>query len=632
MRINHLQIEQFGHFVDQQYPLDERFQVIYGENEAGKTTLLNLFRSILFGFEAQCSYSKLAKEFGRGDIAGAIQATLRDGQAIKLRRRKGVKNTVDGEFVDSGMPIQESDWLRLLGNANRLMYQNLFGFSLKELNDGSESLKQASLTDALYGSGFGGFSHINRVKDRLEKDLKEIYLSAGRNQIIPTLLRSIKSKREELTESQFKPEFYDSLKTELDEIDHELTEKNSLKETLTEQVNQLRLYKQGWEPFHDLIGINRDLEECVYPDTLPHNALELWNTTEKELQIAESERERLNQKKAKLLGELPNEEGMEILQARNKIELLQRSAESIKISIERRKEIQDELSEVREQLSSKENLNQYFADETPNLQLNQVDQDQLKDLLDEHLQLQKDLLAHEQKLSSNITLLEKKQGKLTELQQLYQESSQFNLLQKEVQEVDLQIQGIERLEKVLAEQLTSAKRLELDLQLNDKKILISDYELPVPSLTEVKEFVEQEQKINNETKLLKEQVKQEQINLQDYEDEKEVPDGQIITTHDPREAVKEAVVVYTDVWASMGQEEETAKRAVDFADFQVNSELMKEAPQDAFFMHCLPAHREEEVTADVIDGPQSIVFEEAENRLHAQKGMLAWLLASQADK
>jgi len=112
----------------------------------------------------------------------------------------------------------------------------------------------------------------------------------------------------------------------------------------------------------------------------------------------------------------------------------------------------------------------------------------------------------------------------------------------------------------------------------------------------------------------------------------EVPDAELVTTHDPREAVKDAVVVYTDVWASMGQEEETKKRAIYFADFQVNAALMKEAPKDSVFMHCLPAHRGEEVTAEVIDGPQSVVFDEAENRLHAQKGMLAWLLASQAGK
>ena len=83
----------------------------------------------------------------------------------------------------------------------------------------------------------------------------------------------------------------------------------------------------------------------------------------------------------------------------------------------------------------------------------------------------------------------------------------------------------------------------------------------------------------------------------------------------------------TDVWASMGQEQEQAARAAAFADYQVSTALMGRARTDALFMHCLPAHRGEEVAADVIDGPQSAVWDEAENRLHAQKALLEWLLA-----
>ena len=95
----------------------------------------------------------------------------------------------------------------------------------------------------------------------------------------------------------------------------------------------------------------------------------------------------------------------------------------------------------------------------------------------------------------------------------------------------------------------------------------------------------------------------------------------------PLEAAEGSDLVVTDVWASMGQEEEQRQREKIFAGFQVNAELMAGANKDAIFMHCLPAHRGEEVTADVIDGPQSVVWEEAENRLHAQKALLEFLLA-----
>jgi ornithine carbamoyltransferase len=104
-----------------------------------------------------------------------------------------------------------------------------------------------------------------------------------------------------------------------------------------------------------------------------------------------------------------------------------------------------------------------------------------------------------------------------------------------------------------------------------------------------------------------------------------VPEAECVETTDPAAAVTGAAAVYTDVWASMGQEQERARRKADLAAYQVNESLMSHAP-DAIFMHCLPARRGEEVTDGVIDGPQSVVVEEAANRMHVQKGLLAWLL------
>ena len=99
-------------------------------------------------------------------------------------------------------------------------------------------------------------------------------------------------------------------------------------------------------------------------------------------------------------------------------------------------------------------------------------------------------------------------------------------------------------------------------------------------------------------------------------------------THDPREAVEGASCVYTDVWASMGQEEEAEERLKAFAGFQVDAALMAGALSEAVFLHCLPAHRGEEVAAEVADGPQSRIFDEAENRLHAQKAIMVTLMGN----
>ncbi len=102
--------------------------------------------------------------------------------------------------------------------------------------------------------------------------------------------------------------------------------------------------------------------------------------------------------------------------------------------------------------------------------------------------------------------------------------------------------------------------------------------------------------------------------------------GACTITQDPAAAVRDADVVYTDVWASMGQEAEAEARRKVFLPFQVNAALFQLARPDAIFMHCLPAHRGDEVTNEVIDSPRSVVFQQAENRLHAQKAILLELL------
>lgn len=114
--------------------------------------------------------------------------------------------------------------------------------------------------------------------------------------------------------------------------------------------------------------------------------------------------------------------------------------------------------------------------------------------------------------------------------------------------------------------------------------------------------------------------------ISEANEDAKVSGSKIIITNDPIEAVQNADVVYSDTWVSMGQESEKAERLKVFAPYQVNRELISKAKSDAIFLHCLPAYRGFEVTDDIIDGPQSKVFDEAENRLHVQKAVMAILM------
>ncbi|MEH7884444.1 ornithine carbamoyltransferase [Bacillus sp. JJ1609] len=106
----------------------------------------------------------------------------------------------------------------------------------------------------------------------------------------------------------------------------------------------------------------------------------------------------------------------------------------------------------------------------------------------------------------------------------------------------------------------------------------------------------------------------------------EISGAKLVITDSPTEAVKDADIIYTDVWTSMGQEAENELRLKAFQDYQVNADLLEQAKEDYLFMHCLPAHRGEEVSAEVIDGSHSVVFDQAGNRLHAQKALLVEIL------
>jgi ornithine carbamoyltransferase len=118
-----------------------------------------------------------------------------------------------------------------------------------------------------------------------------------------------------------------------------------------------------------------------------------------------------------------------------------------------------------------------------------------------------------------------------------------------------------------------------------------------------------------------------QLDAESIQKANQISADSVSQTSDPAQAVLDADIIYTDTWVSMGQEDEKQKRLSDFAGFQVNAELLKKAPADAKIMHCLPAHCGFEITDEVIDSPNSIIFDQAENRLHFQRALLKKLIS-----
>ena len=206
MRLTQLHIENFGHYNDRTFQFEpQSINVLYGPNEAGKSTLLQVIREVLFGFPHQSSYLFADS---KGDMAATVEAQLDSGVDVRFRRRKGRKNTVTGEERESGRKIDEKMLDELLGGASLALYQHVFGFSLRELEDGEESLRGANLTETLFGSGLGNLTHFRALKDELDQELKSLYSARGQRPLINSLMAQIKSSQSALKESMLRPREY----------------------------------------------------------------------------------------------------------------------------------------------------------------------------------------------------------------------------------------------------------------------------------------------------------------------------------------------------------------------------------------------------------------------------------------
>ncbi len=210
MIFKQLEIENFGVFTAK--PLDfggPGLQLIVGPNEAGKSTLLQLIRELLFGFNNPRNAYQF--ENHSGEMAASATIELADGRRLKFRRRKGTRNVVIGEFMDTGQSIDESHLFQLLGSANAELYQHVFGFSLTELSLGEKSLAHANLDEALYGGAIGGLSNFQSIQAELQEEADSLFTPSATKRTINQLLKQNKDLDKRIRDVMVKPRDYENL-------------------------------------------------------------------------------------------------------------------------------------------------------------------------------------------------------------------------------------------------------------------------------------------------------------------------------------------------------------------------------------------------------------------------------------
>jgi len=176
VKLRRLEIENYGLFSGTDFDFDDGFQLIFGANEAGKSTLLQAIREVLFGFPTRSRYAFASHA---GEMAATASLDMNDGTQLRYRRRKGRKNEVVGRTEPAGHDLDAAALSRRLGGANLELYEQVFGFSLAELASGEKSLPQANLAEALYGSGLGGLANFQKVQSDLKEESDFLFTARG---------------------------------------------------------------------------------------------------------------------------------------------------------------------------------------------------------------------------------------------------------------------------------------------------------------------------------------------------------------------------------------------------------------------------------------------------------------------
>eukprot|EP00456_Euglypha_rotunda_P035992 TRINITY_DN276_c3_g2_i1.p1 TRINITY_DN276_c3_g2~~TRINITY_DN276_c3_g2_i1.p1 ORF type:complete len:1164 (+),score=321.96 TRINITY_DN276_c3_g2_i1:7427-10918(+) len=269
MKLRQLHINQFGHFSECDVAIPaEGLQVIYGPNEAGKTTLLQFLRGLLFDFPTRTPY-----DFKAGtEIAGVGTLILGDGRTVELRRRKGTKNKVNVKINGQETGLDEVGFQRLIGNANRSLFESIFAFGLDQLSQGEESLKHESLQSALFGGGLGNAASPERILQELERQAAELFSPIARKPSINQLLSELKDLPRQIKDKSLRSDDYLNYCRLVKEADERAAALHQSVDRLRREHGRLEKLCRAHQKWAELQQSRNDRAPLSVPKSLPPDA------------------------------------------------------------------------------------------------------------------------------------------------------------------------------------------------------------------------------------------------------------------------------------------------------------------------------------------------------------------------
>ncbi|HQZ64483.1 MAG TPA: AAA family ATPase, partial [Planctomycetaceae bacterium] len=286
MKIRQLHINRFGHFTDRDLVFQgDGLQVIYGPNEAGKTTLLEFLRGLLFDFPARTPY-----DFGgQGEMAGVATLELRDRRIVELRRRKGNKDKVAIKLDGLATDLDDTGWLRLLDHADRGLFESAFAFGLDQLSQGEASLKHESLQSALFGGGLGGTSSPDKVVAELSRQADVLFKRGGSKPTINALLAEFKKLSKEIRDLSLRPEKFHEAELAVANATTTATELHTLVDELRRSHAKVEKRVRAWPKWWELQQRRDERGSLIVPANVPGDARQQYQTVCKELKSLEAE-------------------------------------------------------------------------------------------------------------------------------------------------------------------------------------------------------------------------------------------------------------------------------------------------------------------------------------------------------